>query len=225
MDHDRDAEEDDVPSQGIDIRAKLKQIIHYASLGFAPVVSIVALVIAILAPGDRADQTQLGELKSNIDFMNLGVLGSRSELENIKLSILREKSIRRKADEIDARIIQNVTQLQKKLKITPTLEEQLRAAAKAAAVAAQTEDPAAAASAPVVSGKQQTAPAPAPASMGKMSATAPVPKEMAKKTVPAETAIKAVPEESDRKPSPKAVPKLSPQVKAIKDAIDEYNRQ
>jgi hypothetical protein len=237
MDRDRDAEEDDAPAPKVDIRAKLKHVAHYAMLGFAPVVSILALGVALFATGNHSDPTQLNNLKSKIEILNLSLLASKTELEDIKFSRVREKSQRveerKKSEEIDATIIQNITRLQERLKISPTLEEQLRAAAKAAAVVSPVGIPAsAAASAPVVSDKLQTAPA--PAGSEKKSAAVSVPKETVLKSVPKEVAQKTVSEkivkkpvskEPAKKPAPKPIQKLSPQVKAIKDAIDEYNKQ
>lgn len=238
MDRDRDAEDDNVPPTEFDIRAKLKHVAHYAMLGFAPVVSMLALGVALFASGNHSDPAQLDNLKSNIEILNLSLLATRSELDNLKFSVSREKSQqggeRKKKEEIDAKIVRNVTRLQEKLKIFPTLEEQLRAAAKAAAVASQVVTPAsAAAPAPVMPDKPQAAAA-VPSGAEKKSAAVPAPAETEKESAPkgvAETAVPAeavknpVPQEPAKKPVPKPVPKLSPQVKAIKEAIDEYNKQ
>lgn len=237
MDHDRDAEDDDAPPPEFDIRAKLKHAAHYAMLGFAPVVSVLALGVALFATGNHPEPAQPDNLKSNIEILNLSLLATKSELENLKFSVSREKSLRgeerKKKEEIDARIIRHVTRLQEKLKISPTLEEQLRADVKAAAAAQAAIQASAAVPAPVISDKQQTT-APVPPGAGKKSAAEPAPTEakkesapegVAEKTIPVDAAKNPAPKEPAKKPEPKPAPKLSPQVKVIKDAIDEYNKQ
>jgi hypothetical protein len=77
-------------------------------------------------------------LTSRIDSLNASLTESKGELDNLKFAMTREKTIhgeeRKKADERDTKIIQNVTRLQAKLKVSPTLEEQLREAASAPSV-------------------------------------------------------------------------------------------
>jgi hypothetical protein len=218
MARDIDAEEEDTPAPKGDAREKLKLVAHYAMLGFAPVVSVVALGVALFATGNHSDRTQLGELNSRIDKLNASLSASREEMENLKFSMSREKSQRaderKKDEEHDAKIVQGITRLQEKLKIAPTLEEQLRVAsvthAEPSPVAGAIVAPVAA-SAPAVADKTQAASAPAPASASKKPAAAiPAPK---------------VDEKKKAAPAPKAEEKMSPQVKALKNAIDQYNKQ
>jgi len=234
MIRDVEAEDDDTPAPQGNGREKLKRVAHYAMLGFAPVVSIVALCVVLFSGGNHSDRAQLSELNSRIDSLNASLSASREELENIKFSITREKSQRaderNKAEERDAKIIQNVTQLQGKLKIAPTLEEQLRVAARAQAVAppvAATPVAPLAVSAPAEAGKMQAASAPVTASAIKKPAAAiPAPKVEEKKPAAAVPAKKA--EEKKKAvpaPAPKAEEKMSPQVKALKKAIEQYNKE
>jgi outer membrane murein-binding lipoprotein Lpp len=200
-DREHDAEEDEgsSPSKADLLRAKLKVVAHYAMIGFAPFVSVVALVVGVIAMVNgtsQADRAKLQELTAKVDGLNASLLATKNDLEALKLNQTREKNLhaeeRKKLDEQDAMIIQSVTHLQVKLKVSPTLEMQLREAASAPVAAA----PSSAASAPVA--------APAlPAAAKKPAATAPE--------------SKSKPEASSQK--------ASPQVKALRDAIEKFNKQ
>jgi len=174
MDTARDNEVDEErapPSPADLVRARLKAIAHYAMLAFAPVLSVAALVIAIVLVTNnqsQSGQAQLGELTSRIDSLNASLSDTKNELESLKFSMGREKSMhsdeRKKMDERDTKIIQSVTHLQTKLKTAPTLEEQLREVSRIPVTSADTAASAPPAAIPVPSTvgtvKQQTAPAP-----------------------------------------------------------------
>lgn len=141
----RTADDSAAPSKAELMRAQLKLIGNYAMLVFAPVVAVVALVIAVLAVnGSQSGRAQLDKANARIDGLNSGLSASRGELEKFKAAVAKENSLRNediaKRDERMAKIVQNITPLQTKLKISPTLEEQLRQAASAVAapVAAST---------------------------------------------------------------------------------------
>lgn len=177
---DRDAEEDSAPVSKSDlVRAKLKLIGHYAMLAFAPVVAVIALVAAVIAVADnrsQADRAQLGVLISKIDSLNASLADTKGELENLKFAMSREKTARgeerKKADERDAKVIQNLSRLQTKLKVSPTIEDQLREVASAPAatpVAISATSAPAATPAPVVTEKKPATPVPAPKAANKTS--------------------------------------------------------
>ncbi|TAJ78122.1 MAG: hypothetical protein EPO42_08560 [Gallionellaceae bacterium] len=175
----RNADDSAAPPKAELMRARLKLIGNYAMLAFAPVVAVVALVIAVLAVnGSQSGREQLDKANARIDSLNSGLSASRGELEKFKAAVSKENSLRNediaKRDERMAKIVQNITPLQTKLKISPTLEEQLRQAASA--VAAASAVPTSAVAAPVA------------ASTG-----------------------------ADKKPSP--------QVRAMKEAIEKYNKK
>jgi len=232
MARDIEEQEEDAPPPAGDAREKLKLVAHYAMLGFAPVVSVVALGIALFAGGNYSDRAQISGLNGRIDSLSASLAASKEELENLKFSMSREKSQRaderKKVEEHDARIIQNVTRLQEKLKVSPTLEEQLRAEARVHAtpvpVTGATPAPVAA-SAPAVAEKLQAASATAPASpASKPAAAIPAPKAEEKNRA-AVTPVKKIDEKKKVAPAPKAEENMSPQVKALKKAIDQYNKQ
>jgi hypothetical protein len=232
MVRDSDADNDDTPAPKGDVQEKLKLVAHYAMLGFAPVVSIAALCVALFATGNHADRTQSSELNSRLDGLDASLLASRAELDNLKFTTSREKSLRgdehKKADELDEKIIQNVSRLQTKLKISPTLEDQLRIAANShkvvPPVVAAIPAPVAA-SAPAVIEKIHTASAPVSASAINNPASETKSKEVAKQPAAATPAAKVPAKKTAPVPAPKADKKMSPQVKALKNAIDQYNKE
>ncbi|OIR15349.1 hypothetical protein GALL_36710 [mine drainage metagenome] len=205
-DRSREAEEDDSPPSKADLaRARLKIIARYVMIGFAPVVSAAALIIGVIAISNtqsQSDRTKFSELESRIDSLNASLSETKGELENLKFTQSREKTMRgeeyKKLDAQGARVIQSVTLLQTKLKVSPTLEEQLRAPASSPLPA-----PVGAASAPAV--------APVSPATNKTQA---VTSELAVAKKPVATA-----------PKPKAADNVSDQVKALREAIEKFNKQ
>ena len=116
------------------IRLKLKRIISYAILGFAPVVAVLALIIAVIAvTGNQPRQTsqpQLSKAVAEIDGMNASLAASKDELEKLKAAMAHEKTVQEERMTI---IIRNITELQVIMHISPTLDEELHQPAKAPA--------------------------------------------------------------------------------------------
>lgn len=144
----RSAEEEIPPPSKADlVRQKLKLIGGYALDGFAPVVAALALIIAVYS--NQTSQEQLNKTSAKIDSMSAGLPAPKAELEKLKAAVALEKTLqeteRKKQEEQLAKIIQHISQLQLKMKISPTLEEQLHqpASAPVAAPAAAAEIPAA----------------------------------------------------------------------------------
>ena len=209
-DRSRDAEEDDAPPSRADLaRMKLKIIARYALIGFAPAMSVAALIVAALALSNtqpQTDRTKSDDLTSRIDSLNKNLSDTRNELESLKFALSREKATRgeerRKLDEQDEKIIQNVTRLQAKLKVAPTLEEQLRPPA--------------------------SAPAAVPAPVGAASAPAVVPVSPATNTIqaaPSAQALAGKPAAASAKPKAKTTDNTAEQVKALREAIEKFNKQ
>lgn len=152
------------PSRADLIRIQLKHAAHYISTGFAPVVSAIALALALVAiVGNQTAQERLGKTTAKLESISAAQPASKAELEKLKTAMTQEKTLRdeelkkrdeqlkaleeerKKQDELLAKIVQNVSKLQVKAKITPTLEQQLRQAASAPAA---TTTPTAQAAAP-----------------------------------------------------------------------------
>ncbi|OIR07817.1 hypothetical protein GALL_100990 [mine drainage metagenome] len=207
-DRSRDAEEDDTPPSRANLaRARLKIIARYALIGFAPAMSVAALIVGVIALSNtqsRTDRTKSEELTSRIESLNKNLSDTRNELESLKFTLSRERSMRgeerRKLDEQDAKIIQSVTRLQAKLKVSPTLEEQLRPPA--------------------------SAPVAVPATVGAASAPAVVPVSPAANEIQATTSAQAPARKPvAATPKPKATDNTSEQVKALREAIEKFNKQ
>ncbi len=178
-------------------RLKLKLIARYALLGLVPVVAIVALAVAVIAIMDnRSSQKQLGETAAKIEGLNTSLLATKGEFEKLKALMAKEKALQNeelsKQDERVSKIIQNITPMQVKMKIRPTLDEQLSQPASVSAVVPVTPH----VTAPAVPH------AAAPATPHPSGAT----------SAPAKTPVSA-----DKK--------ISPQVKAMKEAIQQYNKK
>jgi hypothetical protein len=129
---------------------------RFVAEGFAPVVSIVALVVAVIAvSGNQANQSQFKEGLAKVNGMNAGLLAIKNDLEKFRVALAQEKTLqddeRKKLDESLTKIVQGVTRVQVKLKVSPTVEEQLR----------QTDGPPAAT--PPASGAKTNSPMVAPA--------------------------------------------------------------
>ena len=135
----RSAEEKTDTPKVSPIRQKLSLIGHYILLGLVPVISVISLAIGVFAlTANRSGEEQLGKSIAKIESLNASLSASKAELEKLKVSIAQENILqeeeRKKMDDKMAKIVQNITPLQVKLKIFPTLEDQLRQASMASAV-------------------------------------------------------------------------------------------
>jgi hypothetical protein len=142
MDNDnRSTEVDDTASLKSDlVRARLGLVVHYVFLGFAPVLSVVALIVALVAfTGNQSNKVLLGEIAAQVKNMSANVSETKTDVDIFKVPLAHEKAMlgeeRKKQAERETKIIKDVTQLQIKLKVSPTLEEQLRESAVVPVVA------------------------------------------------------------------------------------------
>lgn len=175
MDNRQDREESSEAETSV-APSKLQLAARYAMLGFAPLVAVMALVVAVVAvSGNRSGEEQLGKAVAATEGLEKDLEAAKTELDRLRLAMASDKSRqeeeRLKQKELEARLVQNITQLQMKAKISPTLEQQLQPPASAPAAASA---------------------AGAPATMS---------------------------------PATGAGKELSPQVKAIKEAIEKFNKQ
>ena len=108
---------------------KLKLIADYAMRG-SPVLAVLALIFAVVAVvSNLSSQAQLSMTSSKLESVNASLSASKVELEKLKATITQDKTMqeeeRKKQNEVVSEIIRNVTNLQIKMKVYPTLEEQL----------------------------------------------------------------------------------------------------
>jgi hypothetical protein len=207
---------------------KLKLVAHYVMLGFAPVASLLALIFAVMAyTGNQSNRAQLNEANARITSLSVPQYEPKGELDIFNVSLAHEKALladeRKKQVEQDAKIVANVTQLQVKLKVSPTLEEQLRGDAKAPVSAPR------AASAPVAASSVTVAtpvvvPAPAVVPVPVIDEKKPVvqpaakPAVAEKKPAPVAKVIKEKPA-----PAPTSAEKAA-KAKALKKTIEDFNK-
>lgn len=151
---DRKTVEDEAPlSKGALIRKKLMLVAGYMMDGFAPVVAVIALIVAVMAfNGNKSGQTIAGQSSSRLEIMSVSLTTTKGELEKLKATLLKDKAMqdeeRKKLDERLAKTIQAISQLQAKAKVSPTLEEQLSQPGVKAAVTNSSTSTVTAASAP-----------------------------------------------------------------------------
>ena len=222
-DRSKQEENDSDPSKDGPARAKLGLVARYVMLGFAPVVSVAALIFAVMAyTGTQSNHAQLGAVNSRIDSISAVQSEPKGELDIFKVSLAHEKALqaeeRKKQAEREAKIVKNVTQLQVKVKVSPTLEEQLREGAGAPAVASPVVG------APVIASSVASAAAvPAAAPMPvKVDAKPPV-KPAAKPVVVDKKPVPAAKEAKKPAPAPASAEKAA-KAKALKQTIEDFNR-
>lgn len=193
---------------------KLKLVANYVLDGFPPVVAVIALIVAAMAMSDnKSTQAQLSKAIAKIDSLSASIqTASKGELDKINAAMAQEKLLheeeRKKQNEQAAQLIQSLSKLQVKMKISPTLEEQLRLPAAVSAVV-----PSAAHEA--VLPKQEVPVVAAPATVAPAS-KAPV---AAAKSQAATVNVQVPPISTGTDK------KLSPQVQTIKEAIDQFNKK
>ena len=107
-----------------------KLLARYIMLGFAPFVAVLALMFAIISMARiPAMQAKISDAESKVHKLEADLKSSRLELEKLQDALQQEKTALAQGDRIHAgltaQIVQNVTQVQARLKIHPTLEQQL----------------------------------------------------------------------------------------------------
>lgn len=110
---------------------KMQRIVQYAIPAVALLVAIAALVFAMLAGnGSKDSQEQLSKADAKIEALTASLSAAKGEVDQLKALLAQDKALREKTrkeqDELVARIVQNIIPIQTKLKIKPTLNEQLQ---------------------------------------------------------------------------------------------------
>ncbi len=117
------------PSKSAIVLLKLKLVANYAMYA-SPVLAVLALIVGTFSlAGNLSTREQLGVAATRLESLNTSLSASKDELEKLKAAIAQGKAMqeeeRKKQDELVSEIIRNVTNLQIRMKIYPTLEEQL----------------------------------------------------------------------------------------------------
>lgn len=121
------------------VRLRLKFIINYILDIIVPAVAVIALIVAVMSFNDNhSSQSQLDKNTEIMDRLNSSLSASSAELEKLKSTVAQDKTMqeeaRKKQAEEREKIVQSISQLQSKMKISPTLEEQLRQSLAGSAV-------------------------------------------------------------------------------------------
>lgn len=224
-------------------RLKLKPGLNYVLDGFPPVIAVIALIVAVFALNEnRSLRSQLSTAVAKLESLSTNKnIPSREDLDKVKASIevlekdnavlvqekvMHDAEMNQQSERV-TKIIQGVSKLQVKMKISPTLEAQMREPV-VVPIAAPSPAPKAA-TAPVAVAVPPPAPAkavaPAPVKQIILSkpevpaAATPAPvKSVTKVEAPAAKAPVTV-VSGDAKKAREA------QVKSIKEQIDEYNKK
>lgn len=205
------------PSKADKIRLQMKVVAHYALLGLGPLLATAALVVAVMAlMGNRSGHDQLEQNATAIANLTASLAASKAEVDKLKLNALKETSAQnerfKKMDERVNLVIQNVIPLQVKLKMSPTLDQQLSLPASAVAAPIAHQPAPAATHAPV-----------APATAQKSAAKAAPPPHV--EHAPAKAPAKSSAAPAAKPVKPDGDKELSPQVRAMKEAIERYNKK
>ncbi|MEI7842587.1 MAG: hypothetical protein WCI39_06110 [Gallionellaceae bacterium] len=228
------------PSKADRMRVLLKVVVHFGVMGLAPAIAIAALVVAVLAMNsNKSNVAQLGKIEEEIASLNTSLSATKAELEKFKFAAAKEKNLQSewhtKNEERIAKIVQSITPMQVKMKIRPTLEEQLSlpASTTVATPAPATSAHVAPAAPPVVThgAPTSTHATPTPPVAEKPTAK-PAPTKPAPVKVTPKPEVKHPPETHVKEPAKKASPAsttsssektVHPQVKVMKEAIEQFN--
>lgn len=119
---------------------KLKLIGGYILDGVVPAIAVIALIVAAIAvTNNKSSHAELDKSTAAINSLNASLVAAKNEIELLKTIAAREKNYKetdsKKQDELMAKVVQNISQLQIKMKISPTLDEQMHQSASAPSAA------------------------------------------------------------------------------------------
>ena len=123
----------------VTLRTKGKFVSDLVLDGFAPVAAVAALIVAVMAfNANQSSHTQTSKLTAQMEILNANLLANKNELAKLgaELTLQLNKADERnkKLDVQKQQIIQSVSTLQKKMKISPTLEESMQVTTNSVAV-------------------------------------------------------------------------------------------
>lgn len=197
------------------MQMKLKKVLGYAVMGFAPVVALTALGIAVsVLLGNQSAHTQLHNDAVAIERLNSALAVSKIELERLKVAAAKESAAQneklKQQDGELMKLTQSIIPLQIKLKISPTLGDPV--------LPASLSEPQPAVVHPVPVKEKVVVHSPP-----EVSHKAIPKKAKAAAVEPHAASAVAAPVKSSE--SSEADKKLSPQVRAMKEAIEKFNKK
>ncbi|MDP2805330.1 MAG: hypothetical protein Q8O24_05250 [Gallionellaceae bacterium] len=218
------------PSKADRMRLLLKVVARFGLMGLPPALALAALAVAVIAlNSNKANVAQLSKIEAEIASLNTSLSATKAEVDKLKFAAAKEKNLQSewhaKSEERISTIVQNMTPMQIKMKIRPTLEEQLSQPASAAIAATPAH------AAPATPPAPHVAPAPTHAAPTPRVAEKPAAKPAPVKVIPKpEAKHEAAPhaKEPAKKTSPTPATSsnektVHPQVKVMKEAIEQFN--
>jgi hypothetical protein len=110
------------------VRVKFKAVVNFVLDVFPPIVATLALILAVY--NYQTNLHIFENFNAKIVSISSNMMESKAELNNLKAGLLKNGSMHEedkvKLDGVISKIIQNITQLQAKLKVVPTLDDQLK---------------------------------------------------------------------------------------------------
>lgn len=111
-------------------RLKIQRIGAYVMDGFAPLVAVIAVIVAVIAMNDsQSSRAKLIQNAANIETLSANLRATKGELEKLKTIVLQgnavQNQLQKNQEELNKKIIQQLSKLQEKMKISPTLEQQM----------------------------------------------------------------------------------------------------
>ena len=198
------------------MQMKLKKVLGYAVMGFAPVVALTALGIAVsVLLGNQSAHTQLHNDAVAIERLNSALAVSKIELERLKVAAAKESAAQneklKQQDGELMKLTQSIIPLQIKLKISPTLGDPV--------LPASLSEPQPAVVHPVPVKEKVVVHSPPEVSHKA------IPKKAVKAAAVEPHAASAVAAPVKSSESSEADKKLSPQVLVMQDAIEKFNKK
>jgi exosome complex RNA-binding protein Rrp42 (RNase PH superfamily) len=114
----------------VTLRTKGKLVSDLVLDGFAPVAAVAALIVAVMAfNGNQSSHAQAAKVLAQMEILKANLLANKNELAKLgaelTLQLNNAEERNKKLDVQKQQIIQSVSTLQKKMKISPTLEESM----------------------------------------------------------------------------------------------------
>lgn len=134
------------PSKLDVLRVKLKGVTHYLRLGIVPGIAVLGVGLGFWALlQNSANKHRIESDAAVIEELRTTLAMSRKEFEKLKTAVQKEKAAHneklKKYEERIVKIIENLTPIQVKLRISPTLEQQLNPPAAVSIVSPVVEPP------------------------------------------------------------------------------------
>jgi hypothetical protein len=109
---------------------KIKLIFHIVKTSILPLIAALALAIAFVAnENNKMSTEQLTKAKNQIEILNKDILATQIEIKKLQTELAEEMSLQdasqKQKDERTTLIIQQVSALQKKMRIHPNIEENI----------------------------------------------------------------------------------------------------